>query len=621
MGRIRQLDEQTANMIAAGEVVERPMGVVKELVENALDAGADRITVTADEGGITRLSVSDNGCGMDAKDAANAFLRHATSKITSSRDLWDIATLGFRGEALPSIASVSKLTLVTSDGNDSTRVVIEYGKTASVGPWPSDVGTEVTVENLFARTPARLKHLRSAAYENSLIQDVIMKFALSHPEVSFTFISAGKTAFRSTGSGSLQEVIFQCWGREAAEQAIDVSFSDYDYKVTGCLVKPNITRSSRNFMHIFMNGRMIRTYRLYQAVMDGYEDFIVKGRKPLCVLNITTDPHLIDVNVHPSKWEIRISKENQLEYLIRDHVKEALAGTMLAPNIHPSPKREVLYEQIPLDTNSAFMRPFVEQAALAMKNTEEIPEEKPAEKKKEAPGESVFPSQKEAPAVPGEEKTPKSRERREVPPLAEAVNSEKAEPLSKKLPEMQVIGQLHEKFILCACEEGLAVIDQHAAQERVHFEQYARMLNQDPVMMDLLVPLSLKASNDLVERAEELNEAAADLHVCFEPFGGDTLIVRSVPAWMKDLEEEPFLQDVLDNFRNERKSSYQRMERKKIATLACHHSIRFNRALTMAEMKAVVEELNACDNPYHCPHGRPTFVILSEKELAREFLR
>ena len=301
----------------------------------------------------------------------------------------------------------------------------------------------------------------------------------------------------------------------------------------------------------------------------------------------------------------------------RAGVSALLAGTMLAPNIHPSPKREVLYEQIPLDTNSAFMRPFVEQAALAMKNTEEIPEEK----KKEAPGESVFPSQKEAPAVPGEEKTPKSRERREVPPLAEAVNSEKAEPLSKKLPEMQVIGQLHEKFILCACEEGLAVIDQHAAQERVHFEQYVRMLNQDPVMMDLLVPLSLKASNDLVERAEELNEAAADLHVCFEPFGGDTLIVRSVPAWMKDLEEEPFLQDVLDNFRNERKSSYQRMERKKIATLACHHSIRFNRALTMAEMKAVVEELNACDNPYHCPHGRPTFVILSEKELAREFLR
>lgn len=598
-------------MIAAGEVVERPMGVVKELVENALDAGADRITVTAEDGGISKLSVSDNGCGMDAKDAVNAFLRHATSKITSSRDLWDISTLGFRGEALPSIASVSRLTLLTSDGNDSTRVIIEYGKTVSAGPWPGDNGTEVTVENLFARTPARLKHLRSAAYENSLIQDLIMKFALSHPEVSFTFLSSGKTAFRSAGNGSLQEVIFQCWGREAAEQSIEVSFSDYDYKVTGCLIKPSVTRSSRNFMHIFMNGRMIRTYRLYQAVMDGYEDFIVKGRKPLCVLNITTDPHLIDVNVHPSKWEIRISKENQLEYLIRDHVKEALAGTMLAPNIHPSSKKEVFYEQIPLDTNTSFMRPFIASPPQKEEEKEEKKEEKKEERKTESGGKEEAASL--AVALPGKKKS-------EPPEVKEAKGFD-AQPLKQKLPEMQVLGQLHEKFILCACDEGLAVIDQHAAQERVHFEQYCRVLNQDPVMMDLLVPISLKAGDDLLKRVEELNEAVSDLHVCFEPFGGDILIVRSVPSWMKDLEEEEFLQDVLDNFRNERKSVYQRMERKKIATLACHHSIRFNRALTMQEMRAVVDQLNDCDNPYHCPHGRPTFVILSEKELAREFLR
>ena len=616
MGRIHQLDEQTANMIAAGEVVERPMGVIKELVENALDAGSDRITVSVEDGGITRLSVSDNGCGMDAKDAVNAFLRHATSKIGSSRDLWDISTLGFRGEALPSIASVSKLTLVTSDGNDSTRVVIEYGKTVSVGPWPGDVGTEVTVENLFARTPARLKHLRSAAYENSLIQDVIMKFALSRPDVSFTFISSGKTAFRSTGSGSLQEVVFQCWGREAAEQAIDVSFSDYDYQVSGCLIKPNISRSSRNFMHIFMNGRMIRTYRLYQAVMDGYEDFIVKGRKPLCVLNIKSDPHLIDVNVHPSKWEIRISKENQLEYLIRDHVREALSSEMLAPNIHPFAQRDVMYEQIPLDTDTALRKPFLPTAEdPVIKEDESIPQ---------ASEETVKPAAEKSAALYAEdakkreEKTVKVQESFEV---KGAPDQESAKPLSQKLPEMQVIGQLHEKFILCACREGLAVIDQHAAQERVHFEQYSRMLNQNPVMMDLLVPISLKAGDDIVQRVDELNEAVRDLHVCFEPFGGGTLIVRSVPAWMKDLEEEPFLQDVLDNFRNDRKSVFQRMERKKIATLACHHSIRFNRPLTDQECRAVVDQLNDCENPYHCPHGRPTFVILSEKELAKEFLR
>jgi DNA mismatch repair protein MutL len=603
MAIIRQLDEQTANMIAAGEVVERPMGVVKELVENSIDAGAKRITVSVEEGGIASLTVSDDGCGMDSKDAVNAFLRHATSKIRSSEDLWDIGTLGFRGEALPSIASVSKLTLVTSDGTDCTKVVIEYGKTVSVSAWPCNQGTEITVENLFYRTPARLKHLRSGAYENSLVQDVIMKFAMSHPEIAFRFVSSGKEAFRTTGSGDLKEVIFQCWGREAAEAAIPVSFSDFDYQVSGYLVKPNITRASRNFMHIFLNGRMVKTYRLYQSVMDGYEDFIVKGRKPLCVLNIKMDPHLLDVNVHPSKWEVRISKENQLEYLLKDNVREALKNTMLAPNIRPS-RESVQYEQIPLETNLTFHKPFV-SAPRPEVNATPAPETEPA-----------F-----IPDVPHVKPEP-VRTEPEVPEVTETpVTPSEPEPVVQKLPEMQVIGQLHEKFILCACEAGLAVIDQHAAQERVHYEEYCRALNQNPVMLDCLVPLTLAAGDDLVRRIDELNAAAADLHITFEPFGHDTLLVRSIPAWMKDLEEEPFLQDVLDNFRNERKSSYTRMEKKKIATMACHHSIRFNRSLTMQEMNEVVRQLNDCENPYHCPHGRPTFVILDEKDITREFLR
>ena len=603
MAIIRQLDEQTANMIAAGEVVERPMGVVKELVENSIDAGAKRITVSVEEGGIASLTVSDDGCGMDSKDAVNAFLRHATSKIRSSEDLWDIGTLGFRGEALPSIASVSKLTLVTSDGTDCTKVVIEYGKTVSVSAWPCNQGTEITVENLFYRTPARLKHLRSGAYENSLVQDVIMKFAMSHPEIAFRFVSSGKEAFRTTGSGDLKEVIFQCWGREAAEAAIPVSFSDFDYQVSGYLVKPNITRASRNFMHIFLNGRMVKTYRLYQSVMDGYEDFIVKGRKPLCVLNIKMDPHLLDVNVHPSKWEVRISKENQLEYLLKDNVREALKNTMLAPNIRPS-RESVQYEQIPLETNLTFHKPFV-SAPRPEVNVTPAPEPEPA-----------F-----IPDVPHVKPEP-VRTEPEVPEVTEMpVTPSEPEPVVQKLPEMQVIGQLHEKFILCACEAGLAVIDQHAAQERVHYEEYCRALNQNPVMLDCLVPLTLAAGDDLVRRIDELNAAAADLHITFEPFGHDTLLVRSIPAWMKDLEEEPFLQDVLDNFRNERKSTYTLMEKKKIATMACHHSIRFNRALTIQEMNEVVRQLNDCENPYHCPHGRPTFVILNEKDLAKEFLR
>ena len=610
MAIIRQLDEQTANMIAAGEVVERPMGVVKELVENSIDAGAKRITVSVEEGGIASLTVSDDGCGMDSKDAVNAFLRHATSKIRTSDDLWDIGTLGFRGEALPSIASVSKLTLVTSDGNDCTRVVIEYGKTVSVSAWPCNQGTEITVENLFYRTPARLKHLRSSAYENSLVQDVIMKFAMSHPEIAFCYISSGREAFRTTGSGDLKEVIFQCWGREAAEAAVPAAFSDFDYRVSGYIVKPNITRSSRNFMHIFLNGRMVRTFRLYQAVMDGYEDFIVKGRKPLCVLNIEMDPHLLDVNVHPSKWEVRISKENQLEYLLKDNVREILKNTMLAPNIRPI-RNPVQYEQIPLETNLTFQKPFVTPAA-------------PAEAEKR-PVQTSLPVKEEISFIPDAPKNTEPVRPQEgiieKPSAEEPAAVSQSRTVVQKLPEMQVIGQLHEKFILCACEEGLAVIDQHAAQERVHYEQYCRALNQNPVMLECLVPLTLTAGDDVVRRIDELNEAASDLHITFEPFGHDTLLVRSIPAWMKDLEEEPFLQDVLDNFRSERKSAYTKMEKKTIATMACHHSIRFNRSLTMQEMNEVVAQLNDCENPYHCPHGRPTFVIMKEKDLAKEFLR
>ena len=609
MGRIQQLDAQTANMIAAGEVVERPQGVVKELVENAIDAGSSRITVSVEDGGISRITVSDNGCGMDSEDAVNAFLRHATSKIRSSDDLWDIATLGFRGEALPSIASVSKLTLITSDGKDNTKTVIEYGKTVSVSAWPCNQGTEITVENLFYRTPARLKHLRSGAYENSLIQDVIMKFAMSHPEIAFVFISSGKEAFRTSGNGNLQEVIYQCWGREPAEQAIPVSFSDFDYEVDGYLVKPSITRASRNFMHIFLNGRMVRTYRLFQAVMDGYEDFIVKGRKPLCVLNIRMDPHLLDVNVHPSKWEVRISKENQLEYLIRDNVREALKNTMLAPNIHPA--RDVkTYEQIQLDTNLKLVEPYAGT---------------PAGRKAAVSAAAPRPAVREEPkpAAPVEVRETGMMPKQEVQAAETAPQEEKPEPAPRRerLPEMTVIGQLHEKFILCACERGLAVIDQHAAQERVHYEEFQKALNVNPVMLDCLVPITVSAPDDLVRRVDELNEAVKDLHIPFEAFGHDTLLVRTIPAWMKDIEEEPFLQDVIDNFRNERKSSYTHMEKKKIATMACHHSIRFNRALTMEEMKEVVRQLDGCENPYHCPHGRPTFVILEEKELAKEFLR
>ena len=597
MGKIHQLDTQTANMIAAGEVVERPMGVVKELVENAIDAGSTRITVSVIDGGMTKITVRDNGIGMDSEDALNAFKRHATSKIKGQNDLFDIHTLGFRGEALPSIASVSKVTLTTSDGNDSTRVQIEYGEIKNAGNYPCDEGTEISIEGLFYRTPARLKHLKSGSYENTLIQDVIVKFVFSYPSIAFTFISNDRISFQTTGKGNLLEVIYQAWGREAGENAIAVDFSDYDYHVTGYIVKPSLTRVSRNCMHVFLNGRMVRTFRLYKSILDGYEDFIVKGRNPLVVLNIEMDPQLLDVNVHPSKWEVRISKENQLEYLIKDNIREALKSTILAPvaEVKVAVQR-VAVEPIVFDTNSALVTPFVAKKEVTVTP---VVETKPIETIKE---ENI------KPVIQEEIKEEKIIKEKEIQ--------------HEKLPEMTVIGQLHEKFILCSTEKGLAILDQHACQERVHYEELLQKLDETtPVMMELLVPISILAGNDLVERVDEINASISDMHFQFEPFGRDTFIVRSVPMWMKEVEEERFLQDVIDNFKNDRDSKYARMEKKKIATMACHSSIRFNRTLSLDEMKEVVKQLYKCQNPYHCPHGRPTFIILDEKELTKEFLR
>ena len=597
MGKIHQLDTQTANMIAAGEVVERPMGVVKELVENAIDAGSTRITVSVIDGGMTKITVRDNGIGMDSEDALNAFKRHATSKIKGQNDLFDIHTLGFRGEALPSIDSVSKVTLTTSDGNDSTRVQIEYGEIKNAGNYPCDEGTEISIEGLFYRTPARLKHLKSGSYENTLIQDVIVKFAFSYPSIAFTFISNDRISFQTTGKGNLLEVIYQAWGREAGENAIAVDFSDYDYHVTGYIVKPSLTRVSRNCMHVFLNGRMVRTFRLYKSILDGYEDFIVKGRNPLVVLNIEMDPQLLDVNVHPSKWEVRISKENQLEYLIKDNIREALKSTILAPVAEVKVAvQKVAVEPIVFDTNSALVTPFVAKKEVTVTP---VVETKPIETIKE---ENI------KPVIQEEIKEEKIIKEKEIQ--------------HEKLPEMTVIGQLHEKFILCSTEKGLAILDQHACQERVHYEELLQKLDETtPVMMELLVPISILAGNDLVERVDEINASISDMHFQFEPFGRDTFIVRSVPMWMKEVEEERFLQDVIDNFKNDRDSKYARMEKKKIATMACHSSIRFNRTLSLDEMKEVVKQLYKCQNPYHCPHGRPTFIILDEKELTKEFLR
>lgn len=577
MSKIQQLDSQIANMIAAGEVVERPMGVVKELVENAIDAGGTRIVVTLTNGGMEKLSVEDNGSGMDRVDARMAFKRHATSKIRTKNDLWNIQTLGFRGEALPSIASVSKMTMVTSDGNDSVKVVMEYGEEKSFENAPCPTGTEITVEGLFYRTPARLKHMRSASYESSLIQNVINAFALSHPEISFRLINDGRDVFRTTGSGNLMEVLYQIYGRSAAENAVEVDFSDYDYHVKGCLVKPFVSRASRSSIHVFLNGRMVRDNKLYKAVIEGYEGTMPTGRFPIVVLHIEMDPHILDVNVHPSKWEVRLSKENQLTYLLKDQIHDALVGRDMSKVEEPHVIQETYYQ--PISFTEEEMRPVVEEPVKTVEVEKKIIEEEP-------------------PVIIKED-------------VPEAVEEE----VLPAFPQMRVIGQYRSRMILCECEKGLAVMDQFAVSQRILYEQFLARREETPVKEDLLVPLTFHVTPDYIDRIAEINAAASQLHVIFEAFGTDTLLVRSIPVTLKEMDEEAFLQDVLDGFKEEK--DIKNLDWKKIAMAAGKRSVKRNREMTMAEMQKLVNDLSLCENPYTTPYGKPVYVILDDRTLQK----
>lgn len=633
MSRIQQLDAQIANMIAAGEVVERPMGVVKELVENAIDAGSTRIVVSITDGGIEKVQVEDNGCGMDHIDARMAFLRHATSKIRVQNDLWNIHTLGFRGEALPSIASVSKLTMNTSDGNDATHLVMEYGRETAFEPMACPAGTSITVEGLFYHTPARLKHLRSASYEASLIQNLLVSFALSHPEIAFRLFSQDKEAFRTSGNGNLLEVLFQAAGRPAAENAVKIDLNDFDYQVSGYIVKPVITRASRTMEHVFMNHRIVRDFKLYKAIQDGYGNGLPAGRYPLTVLNIDMDPHLLDVNVHPSKWEVRLSKETQLEYLIRDGIHDALRESVPVPEskpvirtpyYHPQsfdveelrPKEMAVSEEKTEQTESIQNRQNSRDSQLIQKqeteNTEQIPEP-----------ETIVTSQSEI--LPAEE----SRNMAETPVQSEIAQDnallshysvqEQTEykPKKKSFPMMDVIGQYKGKWILCACEKGLAVIDQKRAMAVIETQKVIDSLQKAPVMSSLLVPITIHAGSDLVSRLGVINDQVSCLHIHFEPFGSDTLMVREIPSWLQDLDPSAFLEDLVDEFRHEEKADALAQLKKEMAKAISLRSQNTN--LGKEEMQSLLTQLSQCEDPFVTVEGKPVFVIVDEKTLARGF--
>ena len=493
MATINRLDPNLTNMIAAGEVVERPSGVVKELVENAIDAHASIIDIDITQGGIESIIISDNGEGMSPRDASLAFERHATSKIKKIEDLWNITSLGFRGEALPSIASVAKVNMHTSDGNSATEITIHYGKTLKAAPCAFDQGTRIQVDDLFQKMPARFKHLKSPNYEFSLISDVINKFALANPHIAFNLTHNGNTILKTYGRNNLQEVILQEFDRSIASNSIKVEKSDNDFKVEGYIVQPSISRASKYYINIFVNKRMIRSYRLNQAIIESYSEYLPKDRYPIVFLNLEMDANLVDVNVHPSKWEVRFSKEGQLKELISEAIKEALNEHYSVNKVKPK-HESIKVEEQTIDFNAIInhkvepIKPIITHEAI---NESFIKEEMPKY-------ESETVSEIKEEVKPAEIKDEEIK-------IVEVVTEK---PTNHHLfEELNVIGQLHKAYILCQSPSGLYIIDQHAAEERYHYEMIRNsILNNDSLQSDLLMPLTITSTIAAVSKIDELNE-------------------------------------------------------------------------------------------------------------------
>lgn len=617
MSKIHVLSEHLTNMIAAGEVVERPAGIVKECVENSIDAQAKTIEIEAFQGGIERLIITDDGIGMDKEDAHLAFMRHATSKMHSEEDLFNIHTMGFRGEALPSIASVAKVELNTNDSNESTLIRYSYGELICEESSSCPRGTKIDISGLFVKTPARFKHLKSPSYEFSVIADIVNKMALSHPEIRFKLSHDGRVVFQTSGNGKIQEILYQMYGREVAENAVYFEGKNDDFKIHGYAIQPKINRATKYFMYITLNTRLIRSVPIQKAILDAYSHFLPPNRFPIVVLQIESDAQLVDVNVHPNKWEVRLSKQNDLLELVKNTIRDSLSKSLQTVQIKPKVKTPV-FEQETLN----FPYPVKNERKTESIIEREFKKKEEYEKSYDYPIKIDPIIKEEKIEYPVEEpKVSTKPELQKEKSIVEVENEEKAVGY-EFFYHLKVIGQLKDSYILCENEEGLVIIDQHAAQERYHYEMLQEALQKPCTnLQPLMLPIQLDVSSNIMSQVNTINEKTSFFGLEFEPFGNDQLIVREIPLWFQDVHEEAFLYDLLDFFEKDNEIDMSKLRKHVLATMSCHSSIRFNRSLTMDEMKQVIEDLKKCKQPYHCPHGRPTVITMSDHDLRKEFER
>lgn len=593
--KIKQLDEILANKIAAGEVIERPANVVKELVENSIDASSSKIDIIIEEGGMNLIEIVDDGLGMDQEDAKLCFSRHATSKITNDQDLFCIQTLGFRGEAIPSIASISHFELKTSDGQSGSTVVYEFGKFIEQKQSDLKRGTKITVTKLFQNVPARLKYVKSVNAEFAHIQNYVERLSLSHPDISFTLMHNGKVTYKTNGNGQLLEVIHQIYGLSVVKNMLNLKVENDEFEVEGYIGKIEINRASKNHIVTLVNHRIVKNQIAIDAINQAYRKYLADNRYPIAIINIEIDPYLVDVNVHPSKLEVKFSKESELKQLIFDGVSKTLEGV----NLTYQAKEE---KQV--------FKPQLDQLDLEIDFRQEVP---PLQ---------VQPIERTMPSYIYEEK-----EEYQASSINQEISEQKIveeikeTPLKEMKKKIFVKAQIHGTYIVGEDGEGMYLIDQHAAQERINYEYFLEKYSHpDMTMRDLLVPITVEYPLSECMIIEERKELLKEVGIYLDPFGNG-FIIKQLPMWMNQINEHLFIEDMIQQVLKDNKIDLLFLQEHAIATLSCKASLKGNSHLSIESMQTIVDNLMRCDNPYVCPHGRPTIIHYSAYDLEKLFKR
>ena len=642
--KIQVLDQVTIDKIAAGEVIERPASIVKELVENAIDAKATAIVVEIKEGGISFIRITDNGCGMEKEDVPYAFLRHSTSKIRSVDDLSHISSLGFRGEALSSIAAVSQVELITKPKESIFGTVyrIEGGKEISIDETGAPDGTTFLIRQLFYNTPARRKFLKTAMTEASHVGDLLTRLSLSHPEISFQFINNGQSKLHTSGNGNLKDVIYHIYGREITSHLLPVSYNANGIQISGFVGEPIISRGNRNFENYFINGRYVKSNIISKAIEDAYKDFTMQHKYPFTVLHLSVDGETVDVNVHPTKMELRFSNQQQVYNCVCEAVGKALHQEELIPHVelpdpHPPKAAEMPESKIPssgekgkkdLDYFMTKMRERVlsyheQNSAAEVKDRKEIfKPERQADRIKEAVNYRKTIEEKEIPA-PARPPVPESVQQ-QVEQKTEQLNFFDEKLLTKKaVAEYKIIGQVFETYWLVEFRDDLYIIDQHAAHERVLYEKtLAGMKTRDFTSQMISPPIILDLSMKEAQLLNKYIDRFTRIGFEIEEFGQDSYAVRAVPDNLFSIAKKELLMEMIDNLSDELATEITPdIIDEKVASMSCKAAVKGNMKLSAAEVETLIGELLELDNPYHCPHGRPTIIAMSKREMEKKFKR